>query len=301
MAVRGEGGGWREIPRATWRTARLVRLHVRPLRTARQRDQRPHVRHQERPPIPVFGLALNGVSGFRLQVVPAKRSIELLKGKDIVAKTAFRWGGGSWLRLSLDVQANRRRRMDNQRPRLGGRQKGTGQAHPHPQGNQGAAQRQTLHLGSPYDPAHDWRFAMTTSSSTYPRPIPPRSIRKFINPGKQRLAFMTLNGRSVPRLGMSLQSEPFSDWPSRIPHPGKSVQTPRARGSCRTQCHARLAALAAATKIVAPGQTSRTCPETGLALASQNRDWQPIEGTQCPSNSGERSLGQAHWDFDFGR
>ena len=53
---------------------------------------------------PVFGLALNGVNGFRLQVAPAKRSIELLKGKDIVAKTAFRWGGGSWLRLSLDVQ-----------------------------------------------------------------------------------------------------------------------------------------------------------------------------------------------------
>ena len=53
---------------------------------------------------PVFGLALNGVSGFRLQVVPAKRSVELLKGKDIVAKTDFRWNGDSWLRLSLDVQ-----------------------------------------------------------------------------------------------------------------------------------------------------------------------------------------------------
>jgi len=53
---------------------------------------------------PVFGVALNGVNGFRLQVAPAKRSIELLKGKDVVAKTAFRWSGGSWLRLSLDVQ-----------------------------------------------------------------------------------------------------------------------------------------------------------------------------------------------------
>jgi len=53
---------------------------------------------------PVFGVALNGVNGYRLQVAPAKRSIELLKGKDVVAKTSFRWSGGVWLRLSLSVQ-----------------------------------------------------------------------------------------------------------------------------------------------------------------------------------------------------
>ena len=52
---------------------------------------------------PVFGVALNGVNGYRLQVAPAKRSIELLKGTSVIANTAFRWSGGSWLNLSLNV------------------------------------------------------------------------------------------------------------------------------------------------------------------------------------------------------
>jgi len=52
---------------------------------------------------PVFGVALNGVNGYRLQVAPAKRAIELLKGSTVVAKVPFRWGGGEWLRLSLQV------------------------------------------------------------------------------------------------------------------------------------------------------------------------------------------------------
>jgi hypothetical protein len=53
---------------------------------------------------PVFGIALNGVNGYRLQVAPAKRAIELLKGSAVVAKVPFRWGGGEWLRLSLRVE-----------------------------------------------------------------------------------------------------------------------------------------------------------------------------------------------------
>ena len=53
---------------------------------------------------PVFGVALNGVNGYRLQVAPAKRAIELLKGSAVVAKVPFRWGGGEWLRLSLWVE-----------------------------------------------------------------------------------------------------------------------------------------------------------------------------------------------------
>ena len=53
---------------------------------------------------PVFGIALNGVNGYRLQVAPAKRAIELLKGSAIVAKVPFRWGGGEWLRLALRVE-----------------------------------------------------------------------------------------------------------------------------------------------------------------------------------------------------
>ena len=38
---------------------------------------------------PVFGVALNGVNGYRLQVAPAKRAIELLKGSTVVAKVPF--------------------------------------------------------------------------------------------------------------------------------------------------------------------------------------------------------------------
>ena len=53
---------------------------------------------------PVFGVALNGVNGYRLQVAPAKRAIELLKGSAVVAKVPFRWGGGEWLRLALWVE-----------------------------------------------------------------------------------------------------------------------------------------------------------------------------------------------------
>ena len=52
---------------------------------------------------PVFGVAMNGVNGYRLQVAPAKRSIELLKGNNVIAKTAFRWPSGSWLQLSLSI------------------------------------------------------------------------------------------------------------------------------------------------------------------------------------------------------
>ena len=53
---------------------------------------------------PVFGIALNGVNGYRLQVAPAKRAIELLKGSAVVAKVPFRWGGGEWIRLELRVE-----------------------------------------------------------------------------------------------------------------------------------------------------------------------------------------------------
>ena len=52
---------------------------------------------------PVFGVAMNGVNGYRLQITPAKRSIELLKGKNVIAETAFRWTSGSWLKLSLSI------------------------------------------------------------------------------------------------------------------------------------------------------------------------------------------------------
>ena len=53
---------------------------------------------------PVSGVALNGVNGYRLQVPPAKRAIELLKAGAVAAKVPFRWSGGEWLRLALRVE-----------------------------------------------------------------------------------------------------------------------------------------------------------------------------------------------------
>ena len=53
---------------------------------------------------PTFGLGLNGASGYRLQVVPAKSAIELLRGDFVVASAPFQWQSGTWTRLSLAVK-----------------------------------------------------------------------------------------------------------------------------------------------------------------------------------------------------
>ena len=99
---------------------------------------------------PVFGIALNGVNGYRLQVAPAKRAIELLKGSTVVAKVPFRWGGGEWLRLALQVeQTGAAEWIISGRVWLPTIKSRTGQALHHAQGNQGTAQRQALHLGKP--------------------------------------------------------------------------------------------------------------------------------------------------------
>jgi hypothetical protein len=53
---------------------------------------------------PVFGLSLNGVAGYRLQVVPAKRAVEILKGDEIKASAPFAWESGAWTRLRVQVR-----------------------------------------------------------------------------------------------------------------------------------------------------------------------------------------------------
>ena len=52
---------------------------------------------------PTFALGLNGVSGYRLQVSPAKDALELYKGDDVVATSPFEEKMGSWLKLRLQV------------------------------------------------------------------------------------------------------------------------------------------------------------------------------------------------------
>lgn len=53
---------------------------------------------------PVFGVSLNGVAGYRVQVVPAKRAVELLKGDEVKATAPFAWTSGAWTRLRVQVR-----------------------------------------------------------------------------------------------------------------------------------------------------------------------------------------------------
>lgn len=50
---------------------------------------------------PTFAVGLNGVGGFKLQVSPAKKLVELVKGEEVVASTPFTWESGSWTMLRL--------------------------------------------------------------------------------------------------------------------------------------------------------------------------------------------------------
>ncbi len=53
---------------------------------------------------PVFGLSLNGVSGYRVQVVPVRKSVELLKGDEIRASAPLNWENGTWTQLRIQVR-----------------------------------------------------------------------------------------------------------------------------------------------------------------------------------------------------
>lgn len=53
---------------------------------------------------PTFGLGLCGASGYRLQVSPAKKSLELFKGDTVVTNAPFGWKSGEWTELKLQVR-----------------------------------------------------------------------------------------------------------------------------------------------------------------------------------------------------
>ena len=53
---------------------------------------------------PTFGIGVNGASGYRLQVAPAKKSVELLKGDAVAATVPFDWKSGEWTELRLSVR-----------------------------------------------------------------------------------------------------------------------------------------------------------------------------------------------------
>ena len=52
---------------------------------------------------PTLGLGLCGASGYRLQVSPAKKSLELFKGDTLVTNVPFDWKSGEWTELRLQV------------------------------------------------------------------------------------------------------------------------------------------------------------------------------------------------------
>src|SRR6267378_1283345 len=45
---------------------------------------------------PTFGLGLYGVAGYRLQVSPAKKALELYKDQELKATAVFDWISGQW-------------------------------------------------------------------------------------------------------------------------------------------------------------------------------------------------------------
>ena len=53
---------------------------------------------------PTFGVGLSGASGYRLQVSPAKKAIELFKGDTVVTNAPFDWKSGEWTELRLQVR-----------------------------------------------------------------------------------------------------------------------------------------------------------------------------------------------------
>lgn len=53
---------------------------------------------------PTFAVGLNGVGGFKLQLSPAKKLVELVKGEEVVASAPFMWESGSWTLLRLQYR-----------------------------------------------------------------------------------------------------------------------------------------------------------------------------------------------------
>ena len=53
---------------------------------------------------PAFGLGLNGIGGYKLQVSPGRKALELSKGEEVVASVPYSWESDSWTMLRLQVR-----------------------------------------------------------------------------------------------------------------------------------------------------------------------------------------------------
>ncbi len=53
---------------------------------------------------PTFSVGLNGVGGYKLQVSPGKKALELYRGDTVKTSVPFDWQTGKWTRLSLTIK-----------------------------------------------------------------------------------------------------------------------------------------------------------------------------------------------------
>jgi hypothetical protein len=54
---------------------------------------------------PTFAVGLNGVGGYKLQMAPGKRALELLKSEsEVLASVPFTWESGTWTSMSLQIR-----------------------------------------------------------------------------------------------------------------------------------------------------------------------------------------------------
>ena len=52
---------------------------------------------------PTFGVALNGLGGYKLRVSPGKKELEIYRGEDIKAAVPLKWESGKWTHLKLEL------------------------------------------------------------------------------------------------------------------------------------------------------------------------------------------------------
>ena len=101
-AVRGEGGNkFLELPGAPLETYAVLfgptekenlAVTARAFGTSKGRRA------------PTFAVGLNGLGGYKLQVTPAKKLIELVKGDAVRAVATCEWESGRWMMLRLQVR-----------------------------------------------------------------------------------------------------------------------------------------------------------------------------------------------------
>lgn len=53
---------------------------------------------------PTFGVGLGGVSGFKLQVSPGKKALEMLEDQESKTHVSFDWKSGEWVQFRLQIR-----------------------------------------------------------------------------------------------------------------------------------------------------------------------------------------------------